>query len=142
MNIFNHIKNNIDLKEVCQTYKIDLVPTQSGIYFKGKCPFDGCNKKSFTISPIKGIFYCFDCHENGDAVNMIEKLEFKSGIEAAQKALYWYRVAIPEELEEDCIRYFGADWVKFHKENPNDWMITEALIHGAKSKEEEVKVNG
>ena len=46
----------------------------AGSYWKGKCPFSH-EVHSFVVSPERGIFYCFGCHEAGDIPYFIGKIK-------------------------------------------------------------------
>ena len=55
-----------------------------GNQFKGSCPFHQERTPSFTVNPVKGMFYCFGCQTGGDAVKFIkefEKVEFREAAE-------------------------------------------------------------
>jgi DNA primase len=47
----------------------------AGQNLKGLCPFHKEKTPSFTVSPAKGIFYCFGCHKGGDVFNFLMELE-------------------------------------------------------------------
>ncbi len=57
---------------------------RSGKELTGLCPFHTEKTPSFTVNEEKGFFYCHGCHEGGDAIRFIEKIEnvdFKGAIE-------------------------------------------------------------
>jgi DNA primase len=39
------------------------------------CPFHGEKTPSFSISPDKGVYYCFGCSEAGDSITFVRKIE-------------------------------------------------------------------
>ena len=41
----------------------------------GLCPFHSEKTPSFSVSPEKGIYYCFGCHKGGGPVNFIMEVE-------------------------------------------------------------------
>jgi DNA primase len=47
----------------------------AGQNLKGLCPFHKEKTASFTVSPAKGIFYCFGCHKGGDVFKFLMELE-------------------------------------------------------------------
>jgi DNA primase len=47
----------------------------AGQNLKGLCPFHKEKTPSFTVSPAKGIYYCFGCHKGGDVFNFLMELE-------------------------------------------------------------------
>jgi DNA primase len=47
----------------------------AGQNLKGLCPFHKEKTPSFTVSPEKGIYYCFGCHKGGDVFNFLMEIE-------------------------------------------------------------------
>ena len=47
----------------------------------GLCPFHSEKTPSFSVSPDKGIYYCFGCHKGGGPVNFIMDLEEELGVD-------------------------------------------------------------
>ncbi len=56
----------------------------AGQNLKGLCPFHKEKTPSFTVSPAKGIYYCFGCHKGGDVFNFLMEVEGLSFPEALQ----------------------------------------------------------
>ena len=57
---------------------------QTGKSFKGLCPFHDDKNPSFVVSPDRQTYYCFACHEGGDAFAFVmaqEKLDFPAALE-------------------------------------------------------------
>ena len=97
MNLFSFVKSHLLILEVISEY---ATLKKAGLYFKGVCPFHQEKTASFTVSPHKGIFYCFGCHLGGDVISFIEKAENCSALEAAQFLADRYELEIPEELQK------------------------------------------
>jgi DNA primase len=57
----------------------------AGQNLKGLCPFHKEKTPSFTVSPAKGIYYCFGCHKGGDVYNFLMELEGLTFPEALQQ---------------------------------------------------------
>ncbi len=70
--LFEQIKNRLPIAEVLSTY-ITLEP--SGTQFKARCPFHNEKTASFSVSPERGLFYCFGCGAKGDIFNFVEQFE-------------------------------------------------------------------
>jgi DNA primase len=51
----------------------------------GLCPFHTEKSPSFTISPEKGVFFCFGCNRSGDAITFIRELEHLDFVEAVER---------------------------------------------------------
>lgn len=95
MSIFNFIKSHVHIFDVVNEY---TTLKRVGGYFKSCCPFHQEKTASFTVSPNKGIFYCFGCHVHGDAVSFIAKIEQCSPMEAIDILAKRYGIDVPEEL--------------------------------------------
>ena len=55
-----------------------------GRRFQGLCPFHTEKTPSFSVSPDKGVWYCFGCNKSGDAITFlreVEQLDFVGAIE-------------------------------------------------------------
>jgi DNA primase len=46
---------------------------RQGTDFRGPCPFHQGTHRNFSVSPKKGIYYCFVCHEGGDVFHFLQK---------------------------------------------------------------------
>ena len=93
---------------------------KTGKDFSGLCPFHQEKTPSFTVSPIKQIFYCFGCGKGGDIYNFVmdmEKIEFPEAVRfVAEKcgiAIPRPRERSPEERKENQQR---AVLVEMHRE--------------------------
>jgi DNA primase len=99
------VKQQADIVRVVGEY-VRLKKT--GKDFSGLCPFHQEKTPSFTVSPIKQIFYCFGCGKGGDVFNFVremEKCEFPEALRiVAEKcgiALPSTRERSPEERKEN-----------------------------------------
>jgi DNA primase len=90
------VKQQADIVRVVGEY-VRLKKT--GKDFSGLCPFHQEKTPSFTVSPIKQIFYCFGCGKGGDVYNFVmdmEKCEFPGAVKlVAEKC----GIAIPRPKE-------------------------------------------
>jgi DNA primase len=131
MNVFTYLKQRVAILDVIGEY-VSL--KKAGLYFKGHCPFHHEKTASFTVSPHKEIFYCFGCHEGGDVITFISKVEHCTPFEAIKHMADRYNIDIPEsmlkearssESNEDKNRYFDlcemvAHWCAENlKKNPS-----------------------
>ena len=63
----------------------DYVPLKKrGSNHIGLCPFHNEKTPSFTVNQTKKFFYCFGCHEKGDHITFIQKIETFSFIESIE----------------------------------------------------------
>lgn len=74
----NEIKDRVDIVDIIGDY-VQL--NRAGSNFKGLCPFHNEKTPSFIVSRDKNNFHCFGCHEGGDAISFLMKMENLSYIE-------------------------------------------------------------
>ena len=77
-NIFQDIKDRVDLKDLVRYYGLDV--NRGGF---ACCPFHNERTPSFKV--YEDHFHCFGCGEHGDHVDFVQKLYGLSNIEAAKK---------------------------------------------------------
>lgn len=77
--IIDDIQDRINIVELINEY----VPlTKKGKNHTGLCPFHNEKTPSFTVNEEKNFFYCFGCHENGNAYQFLMKYKNLSFYEA------------------------------------------------------------
>ena len=96
---------------------------RSGANLFGLCPFHGEKTASFSVSPDKGICYCFGCHKGGGVVNFMMEVEGlsypdavralakRAGMEVPEDEQYQSRYRAQERLwalHKDAARFFHA----------------------------------
>jgi DNA primase len=81
---------------------------KAGRNFIGLCPFHKEKTPSFTVSPDKGIFYCFGCHQGGNALNFVMKYERLTFQEALENLARKYGVTIGRGTGSSRPRGFDA----------------------------------
>jgi DNA primase len=67
---------------------------RGGKDFIGLCPFHNEKTPSFTVSIEKQIYYCFGCHEGGNAINFVMKYENMNFQEAIESLAREYGIEI------------------------------------------------
>src|ERR1700733_7000267 len=70
--LVEQIKQRLLITEVLSSY-ITLEP--SGTQFKARCPFHNEKTASFSVSPERGLYYCFGCGAKGDILNFVQEFE-------------------------------------------------------------------
>lgn len=70
---------------------------RSGGNMFGLCPFHGEKTASFSVSPDKGIYYCFGCHKGGGAVNFMMEIEGLSYPDAVRALAKRAGMQVPED---------------------------------------------
>lgn len=71
--------------------------TRKGSNLFGLCPFHGEKTASFSVSPEKGIFYCFGCHKGGGAIHFIMEMENLSYPDAVRFLAKRVNLEVPED---------------------------------------------
>jgi len=52
----------------------EFVPLKrAGGDYRGPCPFHGGTNPNFSVSPKRGSYHCFVCHESGDVFSFVRK---------------------------------------------------------------------
>src|SRR5579859_4652996 len=111
------VKQQADIVRVVGEY-VRLKKT--GKDFSGLCPFHQEKTPSFTVSPIKQIFYCFGCGKGGDIFNFVmetERCEFPDALRVvAEKcgiSIPKPKASSPAERTQSSVR---ATLVEMHRE--------------------------
>jgi len=73
---------------------------RTGKNFTGLCPFHKEKTPSFTVSIEKQIYYCFGCHEGGNAINFLMKYENLSFQETLENLGRQYGVEVARRSGE------------------------------------------
>ncbi len=94
-NLFSFVKSHVQILDVVSEY---VALKKAGGYHKGPCPFHSERTASFTVSPLKEIFYCFGCHVTGDVIGFIEKAEHCSPLDAAKFLIERFQLEVPQEI--------------------------------------------
>src|SRR6267154_3282048 len=109
------VKQQADIVRVVGEY-VRLKKT--GKDFSGLCPFHQEKTPSFTVSPIKQIFYCFGCGKGGDVYNFVmamEKCEFPEAVKlVAEKCSIPIPKPRPRTREEAATQHHRPDLIEMH----------------------------
>ncbi|RDD35469.1 DNA primase [Wolbachia endosymbiont of Cylisticus convexus] len=89
------IKSKLLLSDIVGK-KVRLI--KRGDSFVGLCPFHNEKTPSFSVSNIKGLYYCFGCSAHGDAFEFISQTEGLSFKEALEKLASVAGVELPQNL--------------------------------------------
>jgi len=89
------IKSKLLLSDIVGK-KVRLI--KRGDSFVGLCPFHNEKTPSFSVSNIKGLYYCFGCSAHGDAFEFISQTEGLSFKEALEKLASVAGVELPKNL--------------------------------------------
>ncbi|WP_265015182.1 DNA primase [Wolbachia endosymbiont (group B) of Camptogramma bilineatum] len=89
------IKSKLLLSDIVGK-KVRLI--KRGDSFVGLCPFHNEKTPSFSVSNIKGVYYCFGCSAHGDVFEFISQTEGLSFKEALEKLASVAGVELPKNL--------------------------------------------
>jgi DNA primase len=78
--VVERVRAAADIVEVIGEY----VPLRRvGTDFRGACPFHGGKNPNFSVSPKRGQYHCFVCHESGDVISFLRQrlaLDFSAAV--------------------------------------------------------------
>lgn len=69
---------------------------RKGQNYVGLCPFHSEKTPSFVVSPQKKIFHCFGCHESGDHISFVMKVDNLSFVEAIKEIAKKFNIPVEE----------------------------------------------
>lgn len=85
------VTDRVDLVEVVSDY---VVLQKKGREFSGLCPFHDEKTPSFTVSPVKQLYYCFGCGEGGGAIKFLMEINKQSFREVTFDLAQRYQIPI------------------------------------------------
>jgi DNA primase len=62
-----------DAADIVQVIGEHVSLKKMGKDWRGPCPFHQGKNRNFSVSPQKGMYYCFVCHESGDVFTFVQK---------------------------------------------------------------------
>jgi len=89
------VKSHTGIVGIIQDY---IKLKKRGRNWIGLCPFHSERTPSFTVSPDKMLWHCFGCHESGDTIGFVMKVDHLGFSEAVEHIAL--KVGIPVEWEE------------------------------------------
>jgi len=94
--------------------------------FVGLCPFHTEKTASFSVSPSKGLYYCFGCGAGGDAIRFLRDVEHLEFGEAVERLAKEAGVALRYEGDSPAERRAASRRQALHRANEEAF----ALYHG------------
>ena len=80
-NVIREISDRIDIEDIVGSY-VSL--KRAGRYYKGLCPFHSEKTPSFTVTPDKGMYFCFSCKKGGNVFTFLMEMEHMTFPEAVE----------------------------------------------------------
>jgi DNA primase len=105
-NVLAEITDKLGIAEVVGEY---VTLRSQGARLVGLCPFHNEKTPSFSVTPDKGLFYCFGCHKGGNLFTFVmemEKVPFGEAVALlAEKAGVSYDLqTAPADLHQSALR--------------------------------------
>jgi len=94
--VLQQIRDRIDIIDLISAY-VSL--SKAGQNYKGLCPFHSEKTPSFSVNPVRQMFYCFGCSVGGDAFTFLMKQEGMDFMEALRELSQRTGVVLPERRE-------------------------------------------
>ncbi|MCD6497697.1 MAG: DNA primase [Deltaproteobacteria bacterium] len=91
-NVIAEVRERTDIVAIVGEY-VQL--KRSGANYMGLCPFHDEKTPSFYVSPQRKSYYCFGCHEKGDAISFLRKMEGKGFVEVIEELAERAGVELP-----------------------------------------------
>lgn len=88
------VKNAVDIVDLVGSY-VEL--KRSGKNHKGLCPFHSEKTPSFIVTQERGTFNCFGCHEHGDGIGFVMKMEHLEFADAIRYLANKYGIPVEED---------------------------------------------
>jgi len=67
---------------------------RSGRSWMARCPMHGERTPSLSVSPEKGVYYCFGCHRSGDAITFVQEMDNLDFVGAVESLAGRYGVTL------------------------------------------------
>ena len=104
--VIKDITDRVDIEDIVGSY-VSL--KRAGRYYKGLCPFHPEKTPSFTVTPDKGMYFCFSCKKGGNVFTFLMEMEhmtFPEAVEylAAKAGIDIEHLKTQENSETESIR--------------------------------------
>ncbi|WP_114570401.1 DNA primase [Exiguobacterium flavidum] len=96
--LVDQVRTSTDIVELISE-RVEL--KKQGNRYSGLCPFHSEKSPSFSVSPDKGMYYCFGCGAGGNAITFVMETEGMSFPEAVSKLADRSGVTLPELEQSD-----------------------------------------
>ena len=101
MDAVSEIKARLPIDELVGSY---CQLQKKGKQFLALCPFHNDTKPSLTVSPDKGIAYCFACSSGGDIFSFYQQIEGVDFVQALKDLAEKTGVDLPKRSAEPSIK--------------------------------------
>jgi len=120
------VKERTDLVQLVSQY---LTLKRTGHdSMSGLCPFHQEKSPSFSVSPAKGVFYCFGCGKGGDAITFLRELESLSYVEAVERLAQQAGVTLRYEGDSEAERAAMRRRLALHRANDQAAQLFSTML--------------
>lgn len=88
------VSDSLNIADVIGSY---IPLKKKGGRYWACCPFHHEKTPSFSVSPDKGLYYCFGCHAAGNVFTFVQKMENLTFPEAVERLAEMAHIDLPEE---------------------------------------------
>ena len=96
--------------------------------FSGLCPFHTEKTPSFSVSPSKGVFYCFGCGAGGDAIKFLREVEHLDFAEAVERLAKEAGVTLRYEGDTPAERRAASRRQALHRANEEAFDLYHRML--------------
>ncbi len=121
------IRERADIVEVIGRY-VEL--RRAGSSYKGLCPFHDEKTPSFNVNPSRQFYHCFGCHESGDVLSFLMKIEGKPFMEALRDLAGQVGVELPEPERSEAEERRESEKEQCFRANELALSFFEAQLQG------------
>src|SRR4029453_1901044 len=93
----DRVRDTADMVEIVSAHT-DL--RRQGVRYSGLCPFHDERTPSFSVDPVKKVYYCFGCEASGDIFRFVEEKEGLDFPQAVESLGERYGVELERENED------------------------------------------
>ncbi len=104
--------------------------------YSGLCPFHTEKTPSFSVSPSKGVYYCFGCGEGGDAIRFLREVEHLDFVEAVERLAKEAGVTVRFEGDTPAERRAASRRQALHRANEAAFELYHRMLLEGREGEE------
>ncbi len=104
--------------------------------FVGLCPFHTEKTPSFSVSPAKGVYYCFGCGAGGDAVRFLREVEHLEFSEAVERLARDAGVTLRYEGDTPADRRAASRRQALHRANEEAFELFATMLREGREGED------
>ena len=128
------VRERTDIVKLVSGY-LSLKKTGHDAY-SGLCPFHTEKTPSFSVSPSKGVFYCFGCGAGGDAITFLREIEHLDFAEAVERLAKEAGITLRYEGDSAAARRAASRRQLLHRANEQAAALYHRMLLEGREAEE------